>query len=86
MRAVCFKGFAVVNINDLSLVIGVLLTVFSIPSLLNAWTEDRLPRFGGIICLTGMVLIGVAAARNPSGYALGDIPAAFTRVIRALLS
>lgn len=75
-----------VNINDLSLVIGVLLTVFSIPSLLNAWTQDRLPRFGGIICLTGMVLIGLAAARNPSGYGLSDLPAVFTRVIRGLAS
>ncbi len=75
-----------VNTNDLSLVIGVLLAVFSVPSLLNAWIEDRLPRFGGIMCLTGLVLIGMATARNPAGYGLSDIPAAFTRVIRALMS
>lgn len=74
-----------INTNDLSLVIGVILAVLSIPSLLNAWTEDRAPRFGAIIGLTGVVLIGLAMARNPSGYALNDTPPAFGRVFRALL-
>lgn len=75
-----------VNTNDLSLVIGVILALLSIPSLLNAWTEDRAPRFGAIIGLTGVVLIGIAVVRNPSGYALSDIPPAFGRVFRALLN
>lgn len=74
-----------INTNDLSLVIGVILAVLAIPSLLNAWTEDRPPRLGAIIGLTGVVLIGLAMARHPSGYALNDIPPAFGRVFRALL-
>lgn len=74
-----------VNTNDLSLVLGIILAVLAIPSLLNAWTEDRVPRFGAIIGLTGVVLIGLAMARHPSGYALNDIPPAFGRVFRALL-
>ncbi len=74
-----------VNTNDLSLVLGIILAVFAIPSLLNAWTEDRPPRFGMIIGLTGLVLIGIAVSRNPSGYSLGDIPPAFARVIRAFI-
>lgn len=74
-----------VNTNDLSLVLGVILAVFSVPSLLNAWTEDRPPRFGMIIGLTGLVLIAIAVSRNPSGYSLGDIPPTFARVIRAFI-
>jgi formate-dependent nitrite reductase membrane component NrfD len=74
-----------VNTNDLSLVLGIILAVLAIPSLLNAWTEDRAPRFGAIIGLTGVVLIGLAMARHPSGYALNDIPPAFGRVFRAFL-
>jgi hypothetical protein len=75
-----------VNTNDLTLVVGVVLAVLAIPSLLNAWTEDRPPRFGTIIGLTGVVLIGIAMTRHPSGYSLNDILPAFSRVIRAFLA
>lgn len=75
-----------VNTNDLTLVVGIVLAVFAIPSLLNAWTEDRPPRFGTIIGLTGVVLIGIAMTRHSSGYGLNDILPAFSRVIRAFLS
>lgn len=71
-----------VSENDLALVIGIVLAVLSIPSLLNAWTEGRVPRFGALIGLTGVVLIGIAASRNPGGYAFADILPAFGRVIR----
>ncbi len=74
-----------VNTNDLSLVVGVILAVLAVPSLLNAWTEDRAPRFGAIIGLTGVVLIGVAMMRHPSSYSLNDVGPAFGRVFRAFL-
>lgn len=72
-----------VSSNDLSLVIGIILTVLSIPSLLNAWSEDRPPRLGAILGFTGLVLIAIALANNPSGYTGADVPAAFRRVWRA---
>ena len=72
------------NENDLALVIGIVLAVLSVPSLLNAWTEGRAPRFGALIGLTGVVLIGIAASRNPGGYGFEDIIPAFNRVIRGL--
>jgi formate-dependent nitrite reductase membrane component NrfD len=75
-----------INTNDLSLVLGIILAVLAIPSLLNAWSTDRPPRFGTIIGLTGLVLIGLALARHPVGYSAEDIPAAFRRVFRALLN
>jgi hypothetical protein len=76
----------VVNTNDLSLVLGIILAVLAIPSLLNAWTEDRVPRFGAIIGLTGLVLIGVAISRNPGGYSFDEIIPTFARVFRNLLN
>lgn len=75
-----------INENDLALVIGMVLAVLSIPSLLNAWTEGRVPRFGALIALTGVVLIGIAAARNPGGYSIDEILPTFARVIRGLLN
>lgn len=74
-----------VNTHDLSLVIGIILTLLAIPSLLNAWTEDRVPRFGALIGLSGLVLIALALARHPGGYSGADIPAAFRRVFNAFL-
>ncbi|ESW61323.1 MAG: 50S ribosomal protein L35 [Rhodobacter sp. CACIA14H1] len=74
------------NSNDLAFVIGILLAVMSIPSLLNAWTEERAPRFGAMIGLTGLVLIGLAMSRHPGGYGLDDVLPAFRRVFNALLN
>lgn len=75
-----------VNDNDLALVVGIVLAVLSLPSLLNAWTEDRIPRFGALIGLTGLVLIGVAVSRNPTGYSFDEIIPTFGRVIRGFLN
>jgi len=75
----------VVNTNDLALVTGIVLAVLAIPSLLNAWTESRTPRFGALIGLTGLVLIGFAVSRKPGGYEFAEILPTFERVIRGLL-
>lgn len=73
-----------VNENDLSLVLGIVLAVLALPSLLGAWVEERVPRVGAVMVLTGTVLIAIAANRHPGGYALDDVPAAFTRVLAGL--
>jgi hypothetical protein len=72
-----------VNTNDLSLVIGVALVALSIPSLFSAFVEERPPRLGAIICLSGLALVALAV--NAQGYGLDDIPAAVSRVLRGLL-
>lgn len=64
--------------SDLSLVIGILFLVLSIPSLLNAWSENRSPRFGGLLCITGLVLIVLAASKQT--YTPNEVPDVFLRV------
>lgn len=75
-----------VNTNDIALVVGICLAVLAVPSLLNAWTEDRAPRLGALMGLTGLVLVAVAISRHPGGYGFGDVPAAFHRVFKGLLN
>ncbi|MFT4151662.1 MAG: hypothetical protein QM656_15790 [Paracoccaceae bacterium] len=70
--------------NDLLLVIGIVISCFSIPSLVSAFTDGRAPRIGGIMVVVGLALIAVALSRQPNGYSFSDIPAAFYRVIGRL--
>ena len=71
--------------NDLLFVLGILAAVLSIPSLLNAWTEGNTPRFGALMALTGVVLIGIAMNRHPGGYGFDDVIPAFRRVFKGML-
>ncbi|MDZ4096286.1 MAG: hypothetical protein U1D35_15415 [Paracoccaceae bacterium] len=67
--------------SDLLLTVGLVLAAFSIPSLLSAFSESRPPRTGAILILTAGVLIMVALANKPGGYAVNDIPQTVYRVI-----
>lgn len=72
-----------VSTNDLFLVLGILFFILSLPSLLNAWVEGRVPRFGALLSIGGMVLVGIAVSRQ--GYAADEIPQVFLRVMGRLL-
>lgn len=67
--------------TDLFLTIGVVLFVFTIPSLLAAWTEGRAPRFGAIMLLAAAGLIAVALTQKPGGYSFGDVPSVMLGVV-----
>ena len=66
---------------DLFLVIGITIAILTIPSLLSAFIEGRTPRAGAILILISGTLIVLALKGHPHGYALGDIPGAFYRVV-----
>jgi hypothetical protein len=67
--------------TDLFLTLGLLLAVFTIPSLLSAWVEGRAPRVGAIMLLAAVGLIAAALTQRPGGYGFGDIPRAVMAVI-----
>lgn len=66
---------------DLSLVIGLVLAVLTVPSLMSAYIEGRPPRAGMIFVLIAGGLIVYALSSRPGGYELAEIPGAFLRVI-----
>lgn len=70
---------------DVYLTVGVICLVFSIPAVISAITDSRAPRAAAIVLLIGGGLIVLAVSQNPNGYALSDIPAAFSRVFGRLL-
>lgn len=72
-----------VSTGDLCLVLGIIFVILSLPSLLNAWVEGRAPRFGALLSIGGIVLVGYAVTRQ--SYAPDEVPAVFLRVLSRLL-
>ena len=67
--------------NDLFLTIGIVLGVLTIPSLLSAWAESRVPRFGAIMLMAAAGLIATAISQKPGGYEFQDIPSTMLHVV-----
>ncbi|GKY86946.1 hypothetical protein [Sinisalibacter aestuarii] len=67
--------------NDLFLVVGVIILVFTVPAIVSAFSEGRPPRIAAIMLLISGGLIAIALTQKPGGYSFEDIPQAFVRVI-----
>lgn len=70
---------------DLFFVIGIVVLVLAVPAIVGAFSDSRPPRAGAIMVMIGAGLIALAIWQRPTGYALGDIPEVFTRVVGRLL-
>ncbi len=71
--------------QDLSLVVGLVLVVFAVPSIMGAMSNRRTPRAAAIAIVVGGGLILYAVGQTPGGYDLADIPNAFVRVVNHFL-
>lgn len=67
--------------SDLFLVIGLVIGAFSIPSIMGALADNRIPRIAAITAMIAGVFILMAIQSQPGGYALQDIPDVFVKVI-----
>lgn len=72
--------------NDLFLVLGLIISMLSIPSIFGALVDGRVPRAAAIMVMIGGGMVAVALIGKPSGYTFQDIPKAFTRVIGAYIN
>ncbi|MFE3835933.1 hypothetical protein [Pseudogemmobacter sonorensis] len=70
---------------DIFLTVGIVLGVFSLPSLMAAWVEGRAPRVGAIMILAAMALVVAAFVQKPGGYALDDVPEAMLSTLGRIL-
>ncbi|PWG16845.1 hypothetical protein [Salibaculum griseiflavum] len=66
---------------DLMLVVGLVVAGFSIPSIMGALADGRVPRAASIAVLVGGGLIALAVNQNPIGYKIEDIPSVFVEVV-----
>ncbi|KJS40626.1 hypothetical protein [Roseovarius sp. BRH_c41] len=66
---------------DLAMAIGMVLGVFSIPSILSAFSEGRPPRVAAFTLIASGGLVVWAINNKPGGYSFGDLPEVLVRVI-----
>ena len=66
---------------DLMLVIGLVVGGFSIPSIMGALADGRVPRAASIAVLVGGGLVALAVNQKPGGYSVDQIPDVFVEVV-----
>ena len=66
---------------DLAMAIGMVLGVFSIPSILSAFSEGHPPRVAAFTLMASGGLVVWAISNKPGGYRSGDLPEVSLRVI-----
>ncbi|WP_093997272.1 hypothetical protein [Octadecabacter ascidiaceicola] len=66
---------------DLMLVTGLVVGGFSIPSIMGALADGRVPRAAAIAIMVAGGLVALAVNEKPSGYAINDIPDVFVSVV-----
>jgi hypothetical protein len=66
---------------DLLIVIGLVIGGFSIPSILGAIADGRVPPAAAIAVMVVGGLIVLAINENPDGYVINDIPDVFVNVV-----
>jgi|TARA_B110000908_G_C10129335_1_gene391440 hypothetical protein len=66
---------------DLLIVIGLVVGGFSIPSILGAIADGRVPRAAAIAVMVAGGLIVLAINENPGGYTITDMPDVFVSVV-----
>lgn len=71
---------------DLMLVIGLVVGGFSIPSIMGALADGRVPRAAAIAIMISGGLIVLAIRDKPGGYAINDIPDVFVSVVGRYLN
>ncbi len=72
--------------TDLTLVLGLIIGGFSIPSIISAMSDGRSPRVSMIIILLAGGLILYALMTHPDGYSFSQIPDVFFGVIGRFLN
>ncbi|MGR3461602.1 MAG: hypothetical protein ACU0AX_03905 [Roseovarius sp.] len=70
---------------DLAMAIGLVLGVFSVPSLLSALSEARKPRVGALVLVIAGGMIIWAISQKPGGYTFAELPAVILDVMARYL-
>ena len=71
---------------DLIFIIGLVLGVFSIPSILSALSDGHAPRVAAITIIASGVMVFWAISNKPGGYDIYEIPNVFVQVVARYLT
>lgn len=71
---------------DLIFIIGLVLGVFSIPSILSALSDGHAPRVAAITIIASGLMVFWAVGNKPGGYDINEIPNVFVQVVARYLT
>lgn len=71
---------------DLIFVIGLVIGIFSIPSIISAISDGHAPRVAALTVVISGIMVVYAVQQNPGGYAFRDIPNLFVQVVARYLT
>ena len=71
--------------TDLALVSGIVLLVFSIPSIISVLTDGMMPRVTLLVAFAAIGLIIWAVIERPGGFSLEDVMNAFVGVAAMII-
>lgn len=72
--------------TDLVLTLGIVLLVVTVPSLLAAWVEGRVPRVGAVMMVASIAMIVTAILYKPGGYVFNDVPEVMVGVFGRMIN
>jgi hypothetical protein len=67
--------------TDILFVLGLFLSVMSVPAIVSAWSDGRVPRVASVVLLLGGGLMLWANSLKVGGYAFDDIPHLIVQVV-----
>lgn len=70
---------------DVALVVGSIISVFSVPAMVSAFSDGRVPRAAALVILIGGGMVAWSLTGKPGGYTLDQIPEVFVKVTRDFL-
>ncbi len=72
--------------SDVIFVVGVVITVLSIPAIVSAFSDSRSPRVSAIVVLIGALMIGYAVNTKPGAYNFETLPDVFVSVVGKVIN
>jgi len=66
---------------DTVFVMGLFVAVFSVPSMVSAWSDGHVPRLASIVAILGGIMMVWAHSQQIGGYSFDEIPDLIVKVI-----
>lgn len=66
---------------DTVFVMGMFIAVFSVPSMVSAWSDGHVPRVASVVAMLGGGMMVWAHTQKPGGYRFDDVPDLIVRVV-----